>query len=131
MIGTLANSKLNLQSTFTFTDKTINEGLNYYRIKQVDIDGNYTYSKTIAVHLVVNDCLTTLSPNPAINFINVVYPLNTVSVRIYDMVGRNVYQVKVGQQKSSHLNISNFSKGKYNVEILTTSDKIIKTFIKL
>ena len=41
--------------------------VNYYRLKQVDTDGTFTYSKTIAVSGVVlnKDAQIIVSPNPA------------------------------------------------------------------
>src|SRR3989338_373179 len=50
-IGTLdcvGNSELSID--YTFTDRNPVTGLNYYRLKQVDIDGEIDYSSTIALN---------------------------------------------------------------------------------
>jgi hypothetical protein len=37
----------NKPSTYTFTDEHPKSGINYYRLKQVDMDGSYTYSPIV------------------------------------------------------------------------------------
>ena len=127
-IGNIVSQLNGSLSNYYFTDNDIKPGTNYYRIKQVDNDGNYTYSKTIALYL-ENDHLVSLSPNPAINLLQVKHPSKTTYINIYDMIGRKVYQQKVNQQTSSTLPISHLAKGRYNLEIVTTDEKIIKSFV--
>ena len=61
------NGNTNQISTYSFVDKTLLAAVNYYRLKQVNTDGTFTYSKTISVSGVVlnKDALITISPNPA------------------------------------------------------------------
>jgi hypothetical protein len=44
-IGGNSNSKL----TYQATDASPFSGINYYRLKQVDLDGSYSYGKTLAI----------------------------------------------------------------------------------
>ena len=63
-IGTVTGHT-NTQGTqnYNFTDNSPTEGANYYRLKMVDIDGKYSYSKT--VKLTFNLSIINLYPNPA------------------------------------------------------------------
>lgn len=67
----IGNVKGNGQSSqinsYTFVDKTPLAAVNYYRLKQVDTEGSFTYSKTIAVSSVVleKDASILVAPNPA------------------------------------------------------------------
>jgi len=78
---------------YSYTDKNSETGITYYRIKQVDFDGNENYSKTLSV---INENPT---PGIAVNtFFNqqlnvsteleILYP---VSLELYDMTGKQVY----------------------------------------
>ncbi len=51
-IGTVVSSKnTSAESDYTFTDDQPMNGISYYRLKQVDIDGNFTYSTIISVKI--------------------------------------------------------------------------------
>jgi hypothetical protein len=50
----------NNQSNYSTVDERPNENLNYYRLKQVDFDGKYTYSKAVVVK--INTTLIHLFP---------------------------------------------------------------------
>ena len=53
-------------STYNFTDNQLNHiDAAYYRLKIIDQDGHYTYSKTIRLAVsVLGDVISVLSPNP-------------------------------------------------------------------
>lgn len=52
---------------YSFTDFKPNSGVNYYRLKQVDIDGSMKISNSIAIEFIQN--LVELLPNPANTFV--------------------------------------------------------------
>jgi hypothetical protein len=50
-IATLAGAGTSSQPiSYYFTDRQPAQGLNYYRLRQLDFDGKFSYSKVIAVH---------------------------------------------------------------------------------
>jgi len=67
------------------------KGMNYYRLKQVDYNGDFTYSNVISIS---NDGGNgndiALYPNPTSDVIHINTPGNEV-VTIYDMLGKVVY----------------------------------------
>ncbi len=83
---------------YTFTDAnivTLPADIIYYRLKQRDIDGRYTYSKIISLSIKKNTTGIILYPNPAISEIN----LSVVALRkekmdyqVFDNAGRIVIQ---------------------------------------
>ncbi|HYD22474.1 MAG TPA: T9SS type A sorting domain-containing protein [Flavipsychrobacter sp.] len=68
-------------------------------------------------------------PNPAVSSISFDYSVPVhmpVSVAVYDVVGRKVYQEDLGQQIGSQkktVNVSNFTNGIYMVELLIDGQK--------
>ncbi len=82
------------QQPFAFTDLQPLEGLNYYRIRQVDRDGRITYSKTLTV---LNDNSTGLRvqvyPNPATDQVTLRFNANRpekLQLLVSDLSGRVV-----------------------------------------
>ncbi len=66
-IGSVQAGKPLSINNYTFTDANPAAGINYYRLKQVDKDGQYTYSKTVAMTIDGSGKLWRVYPNPAGN----------------------------------------------------------------
>ena len=60
--GAVANSGL---TSYIFSDATLSSGNQFYRIKQVDLDGRFTYSKTLQLKIDLNTKGLRLLSNPA------------------------------------------------------------------
>jgi hypothetical protein len=89
-----SNSVIN----YNHIDAQALSGLSYYRVKQTDFDGNYSFSNIAKVY---DGSLKTfslnLSPNPAASGSNIFLDLigaeanSRIPVAIYDMLGRSIY----------------------------------------
>jgi uncharacterized delta-60 repeat protein len=90
--GEVAAANNSGRNDYTFTDIHPLSGINYYRLKQTDVDGRFTYSPVIQVSINGSELVFALSPNPANNFINITYSgkKEKVTIRIYDAQGRLV-----------------------------------------
>ena len=99
-------------------------GVSYYRLKQVDFDGVYTYSPIKAVQF-NNQVL--FSPNPTTGMVRLNVEANlTTDVELLDANGRLVY--KESFRGSSSINFSHLPKGMYVLKTFA-SEKV--TFDKL
>jgi uncharacterized repeat protein (TIGR03803 family) len=104
---------------YSFTDPNPINGINYYRLKQVDMDEKFTHSKTIPV-----DCSTTgsvvITPNPVTDKFQLRLPLNShfTSLRILDVTGKPVFQKAVLSSNSQQFDISHLAKGWYVLQLL-------------
>lgn len=89
-------SKGNGANHYTWTDPQPVPGINYYRIRQVDIDGNYTYSivKSIAMNAASANSIFFLQQNPVQECIEINFTKTArqVSVLLCDAMGRNYYR---------------------------------------
>ena len=97
-------------------------GHNYYRLQQVDIDGQISYSGTVDIYF-GNETLVTLYPNPVNTTLNL--DINTpkatdVSIKIMDATGRTVRMVEMSLQAGSNSNmidVQSLSDGVYMVHV--------------
>ncbi len=68
-------------------------GVNYYRLKQVDVDESYSYSQIEAINL-DHLSITTVYPVPAVDAFNFIVATPTdqsIVISIVDAIGRTVY----------------------------------------
>ena len=113
------NSQLNIN--YTAYDSKVYSGLAYYRLKQTDFDGSYTYSSMIAIsHSNKNLISAVIMPNPSgAGSVNLNYNANSESMAylsIYSVTGQLVQYKPIMSSKGSNsidLYISEFSKGMY------------------
>ena len=101
-IGTRVAINSSGRLSYSFIDNVsgANENAFFYRLKMVDIDGKYTYSKTILVRK-QERYLTgiSMSPNPVSNIGDATIRFNAitnsvVTLRILDMSGKIVHSQK-------------------------------------
>lgn len=105
------------------------ENVNYYRIKQVDKDGKYSYSPVIPVKI-MEPQLITVSPNPFVNSIKVFGNQPALEVRVYNNQGA-VLATRQAIKGFAEINTSSFARGMYTVVaysngVKVDSKKIIK-----
>jgi hypothetical protein len=105
---------------YALTDNTP-DYINHYRIKQVDLDGRFTYSKILYVKV---DKASPLQILQNVVTTNLQYQVDAEftgsKLEIYDMTGRSVYSAvtKPGVQQ---INVSGWSSGKYLIRLITIS----------
>ena len=80
---------------YQYQDKNPFAGINYYRLKQVDFDGAFEYSKVIAVEFKNSEKNIRVFPNPSNGLINLQIdnPSNqSMTLKIADHLGRTVWE---------------------------------------
>lgn len=110
-------------------------GLNYYRIKMVDIDGKFTYSDIRKVNIVQNNAPTAVFPNPATNVVNIQVSntqASSYNYRLFTVNGQLITsgtaQVSAGTQ-TIKLNIVNSTyKGILLIQLNKSSSNQSETF---
>lgn len=99
---------------YSFTDARPVNGINYYRLKQVDRDGSFVYSKTVSVNCSGKGSM--LYPNPAAAFFTIV-PAGTIkAITILTAEGKTVQQLP--PVTNNRYDISRLPKGFYIVKLL-------------
>ncbi len=126
-----ATGHTNASASYQFTDPAPLKGNNFYRLKQVDLDGRYSYSKIIRITM-NDDNSIFLYPNPAREKLQMLLPTSNdfTSLGLYDANG-NLLFIKTINKGSVHeeINIQNLAKGWYIIE-LKGKENIRRGFIK-
>ena len=82
------------EKRYQYQDKKPTEGLSWYRIRQVDVDGSYQYSPTIQV--LFGTFSVSLYPNPVRDIISLEFPeQRMLNVQMIDIHGRTVLETSV------------------------------------
>lgn len=102
-------------SHYSFEDDNPNAGINYYRLKMTDKDGEYKYSTTEKVNY-EGFTQVKIFPNPAENSISLQNIARFNRVRISDMNGRILLQKAINGNECI-LDISTFHQGIYVVHL--------------
>ncbi|MEO7451282.1 MAG: FG-GAP-like repeat-containing protein [Chitinophagaceae bacterium] len=107
----------NPNKNYSFTDITTfgNESY-YYRLKMVDQDGAFSYSKVIVLHMTAGLGIQLL-PNPAHNTVIVSHPASTdATIRISDLTGRLLIQKNVSPNSiQTTIQIGQLARGVYHL----------------
>ena len=139
------NSKANLGTSNTFTNYTANDsktfdGINYYRLKQIDNDGRFNFSNIISTKnsLANSWASIALYPNPVKEKLTIL--INTtiqenIFISIFNMYGQQIFAInKLVAAASTPINIEikNLPQGFYTLKINGQKNEtpITKTFIK-
>jgi hypothetical protein len=113
---------------YAFTDNTPLNKINYYRLKVVDLDGNFTYSRVVVIRNDGNSVVLKLMPNPITRYLNVSFKLErpeSVKISLYDQVGRLAKRYTVsgntGLNAITLTDLGNLPAGNYAVEVVGES----------
>lgn len=125
----------NRLNEYTSIDRAPLEGVNYYRLKQTDADGKFSYSKVIAVKFAGNGSSLSIFPNPVTNFVTLSFRPNAGNMvaRLVDVNGRIVVQMSgdingINQQLNAHL--SKIPAGFYVLKLVDTQESFVVPFVK-
>ena len=114
---------------YEFTHHTPSPGINYYRIKQIDYNGQYSYSNIADVQYEGDGKTVKIYPNPSSHHITVVVKDSDKnrSLQIYNSIGLLVKEVSIAN--SNTVNVSDLPQGVYSIR-LKNSPSQAQTFIK-
>lgn len=105
-------------------------GISYYRLKQTDFDGNYTYSKIEKVEIIIGEKKSLkVFPNPS-NSVITIQGDELYSLKIYNSIGQ-IMPLDFIENKNSfneiNYNVSELKKGTYYIRTNTNFVLFIKS----
>ena len=108
---------------YNYTDKKPYSGVNYYRLKQVDLGGKTTYSNIVSVNFDINS--TQIFPNPAEDFLTIQSERENAVFTLTNMKGSVIFQGQItGFQHQ--VDIRQLSAGSYFLNIDGEIIKLVK-----
>jgi hypothetical protein len=111
----------NIVLTYSTLDQKPMIGVSYYRLKQTDFNGDYSYSDVVAIN---NKGLGDISvyPNPVKDLLTIKTNCENCIIKVYSAIGQLVYN---GNEKQ--INTSNWAKGAYEVVIINNDGSLFNT----
>lgn len=135
-----ANGNSTFEHSYDFTDIAFSASANYYRLKQIDKDGKFSYSNIVVLRdeNPVTDGTITLYPNPVKSTLNVKIGAvrNTnFQLLVTDVSGRTIMNkpVLAGTGETlAQLDVSHFSAGAYFIKLIPAhaGRLLLKKFMK-
>jgi len=124
-IGTVAAAgESKSMREYLFDDSSLENGIYYYRLQQLDIDGSYEFTRIIS--LKVNERTEIkIYPNPVSERLNIQSEIEINSVEIINSMGIKSY-TKSPKTHFFNLEMVNFTPGLYIIKINGAPFKIIK-----
>jgi hypothetical protein len=116
-VGAVNNGRFTI--TYQSTDKRPLHGLNFYRLKMVDVEGDVNYSPIVVIR-VTNEKSPLVYPNPANTVVHIAKGTEPVKlVNVYDIAGKIILRVPEVSQAVIDIPVATISNGLYFVEIVT------------
>lgn len=106
-------------SPYTYLHETQERSTHYYRLKQVDIDGHFAYSKVVSTTIKGNTAYT-LSPNPVFtDVINLqTASMDDVNIQVFNIAGQLVHaQQSTSATQGVEIVVASWPTGTYWLQI--------------
>lgn len=131
-----AGGNSNTEKIYSATDPMPVYGTNFYRLKMVDLDGKYSYSKIVSMRMNDKNSTVSIFPNPVDKElrIQVNSSVNQAAViKIMDMTGRILSNKNIdvnAQTISTTIDVAGLQPGIYQLIFQQADKKEIKQFVK-
>lgn len=108
----------------------------YYRLKQIDKDARFEYSRILHVGFEIIGLTVHVTPNPAYNFVNLSIRSDKklpVIINVIDNLGRLLFIQRAGVNKGENIihinNVSLLKNGIYSVVVIAEYNKVVQKII--
>lgn len=109
-----------------------NQSIEYYRLKQIDFDGKFEYSKVISKYSIISDSELNIYPNPTENILKISLskPINNATIKCYNLNGVLIFEKNDFSGKEYDVNISSQISGIYFIQVFTDEIYLKAEFLK-
>lgn len=101
----------------------------YYRLKQIDKDGSFHYSKTIFTKMDEQELVLRIYPSPANEFLSIECSEAMNAIRIHDVLGNLILSLEGEDRQKNTYSISTLSKGIYVLSIQLRDQVITRKIV--
>jgi hypothetical protein len=127
-------SARNMAADYKFSD--VEAGNAYYRLKQVDKDGTFTYSKILRSDCAIASITLLMYPNPVAEYTELVFHSDrsfSGTIQVFSAGGQLVKNIQAQVQRGQNkirINLPGLIKGTYMLRLTDGDIKMQKKFIK-
>jgi uncharacterized repeat protein (TIGR03803 family) len=128
-IGTVASTNNSNGARYSFQDNNPLTGINYYRLKQIDMDDKFEYSRVVQLSF-DNKGNITIYPNPVKEWLNISVSGSQAirSIVITDLNGKIVQ--KNQNLLTSSISVGHLNAGAYMIRVETSQGSYSGKFVK-
>ena len=106
---------------YSFSDFDFKQGIIYYRLKQIDFEGRFNYSKIISIKPKYKSGLIAY-PNPAKDNVTITHYLKEKpTVEVFDLFGNKIPAIINVKDESVITNLGSFTAGKYIIKVASST----------
>ncbi len=119
------------KQTYSYIDEKPMLGTNYYRLRQVDFDGQFEYSDIVSIAFRGDDTVkdVVIYPNPVQHgSLGVYLPVEEATLQLYDAVGKLVQQQEVSGTTAT-INTENVAAGIYWLEVISAGERWVEKVV--
>ncbi|TAH20799.1 MAG: T9SS C-terminal target domain-containing protein [Cytophagales bacterium] len=127
----VAQKDVEFVRNYSFIDGNMTSEYAYYRLKQVDKDGRFSYSNIIYLpkQMELNKIKINIYPNPTNGVVFIESTQNELSdIQVYNSLGQEMHSIIIRYISSNvyHLDITNLAQGVYYVKTKSLTKTVIK-----
>ncbi len=134
------NGNSNSITTYNYSDFNATGNINYYKLKQLDKNGRFSFSNTILIKSIKSNILEIVAmyPNPAINDLKLVISspdYRKATIAIADIFGKKIIESNISLNVNDNnvtIDISKLATGNYTIKLNCENgcESSIKKFVK-
>ncbi len=109
------------EKKYSFVDIKPLPNISYYRLKQVDLDKSFTFSKIVYVNF-ENEFFSTIYPNPTNGYVDITNCKQFSKLVVQDLLGRLAYKAEVSGE-SMNVDLSGLPSGEYFLTLYNLVDQ--------
>lgn len=115
---------------YTYSDKSPKKGNNYYRLKQLDYDGNFDYSHVVSLNFNEITSAITFYPNPIkdVLYLNGMDEVEDIEAQLLDSNGKLLWSKK---GKINQIPFADYKPGIYFLNIISSTEQIVKKVVRI
>ena len=115
---------------YNYTVPNFNGGQQYYRLKLLDVDSNYAYSRSILLLGNRQKLKLQTFPNPVTDVVNISCADPIIEVQITNFSGRYLFTKKLDHPYIATISLQSLPAGNYFIQVKTENDLLPKGIIK-
>ena len=118
-----------ITQSYEFKDSRPNNGVNYYRLKQTDFDGTFSYSGIVSVEF-TKEVAVQISPNPVADRFSITGDLRDGVITVVDVSGKDQLLSFDKTVDGYDAELGSLAPGIYFVRIETSDGILFERFVK-